>query len=490
MGDGKAIKDSAVRTRDGAAAPTHAAPGRCRLGMGSVVVIAAGAVAAFDAAYEWRETAPLMAAFLFCLCAVAHAKSVRVAFYAGLAIGFVTYASQATFLLGIFGPAALALWLILALWVALFVLLARLCIGMMPYWLAVLAMPFLWTGLEYFRCELYYLRFTWLTPGFAFFDAVPCARIGIYGISFLAMMLCAAVYLMPQKLRIIGTLAIVGLVLISPVLKLHVAGDRAPDTGPLVVGIQLEHPSDREVLQALDKALAAQPDVDLLMLSEYTFGSPVPRDVLDWCGMHKRYLIVGGIEPVGNAGAWADTAFVVGPEGRGVFQQGKSVPIQFFADGVPATEQKVWESPWGKIGLCVCYDLSYTRVTDGLVEKGAGAILVPTMDLISWGRHEHELHGRVGPVRAAEYGVPVLRVCSSGISQLALPTGRVVASAPFLGQGEMIVTRLPVQARGGRLPVDRVLGPVCVGVTGGLGAWLVVVWWRRRQRLAPRADSN
>jgi predicted amidohydrolase len=109
-----------------------------------------------------------------------------------------------------------------------------------------------------------------------------------------------------------------------------------------------------------------------------------------------------------------NTAFVIGTNGELVFRQGKSVPIQFFKDGLPAPDQKLWESPWGPLGLCVCYDLSYTRVTDKLARLGAKAIIVPTMDVADWGLRQHELHARVAPVRAAEYGIPIFRLASSG----------------------------------------------------------------------------
>src|SRR5205085_578061 len=121
-----------------------------------------------------------------------------------------------------------------------------------------------------------------------------------------------------------------------------------------------------------------------------------------------------------------------------VFRQGKSVPVQFFKDGLPAKSQRVWESPWGRIGICICYDLSYTRVTDGLIRLGAQAIIVPTMDVVAWGRHQHELHARVAPIRAAEYGVPIFRVGSSGISQLIDASGRTMATAGFPGAGAML----------------------------------------------------
>ena len=160
------------------------------------------------------------------------------------------------------------------------------------------------------------------------------------------------------------------------------------------------------------------------MLSEYTFDGPVPAAVKEWCRKNGRYLVVGGKDPAAG-GDFYNTAFVVGPDGDIVFRQVKAVPIQFFKDGLPAPEQKLWDSPWGKIGICVCYDLSYTRVTDRLVKLGAEALIVPTMDVVDWGQAQHELHARIAPVRAAEYGLPIFRLASSGISQLVDRAGRV-----------------------------------------------------------------
>ena len=61
-------------------------------------------------------------------------------------------------------------------------------------------------------------------------------------------------------------------------------------------------------------------------------------------------------------------------------------------------------------------ELSYTRVTDWLVKLGAEALVVPTMDVADWGQAQHELHGRIAPARAADYGLPIFGLASSGIS--------------------------------------------------------------------------
>src|SRR6266545_7003787 len=237
-----------------------------------------------------------------------------------------------------------------------------------------------------------------------------------------------------------------------------------------VAGVQMEFPLPLEVPAALDRLLARHPEADLLVLSEYTFDGPIPERVKTWCRQHNKYLIAGGKDFISSA-EFYNTAFVVGPDGDIVFRQVKSVPIQFFKDGRPATERKLWNSPWGKIGLCVCYDLSYRRVTDELIRQGAQAIIAPTMDVANWGEYQHRLHARVGPVRAAEYQVPVFRVCSSGISQLIARSGRILASRPFPGEQAMIAGSLEL-AREGRLPLDRWLAPVSALVTAALILWL------------------
>jgi apolipoprotein N-acyltransferase len=245
-----------------------------------------------------------------------------------------------------------------------------------------------------------------------------------------------------------------------------------------VAGVQLEFPGTAEVIISLNHLLLSEPSAQIFVLSEYTLDGPVPEEVRAWCREHGRYLVVGGKDPAPGSNFY-DTAFVVGPNGEIVFRQVKAVPIQFFKDGLPASEQKLWDSPWGKIGFCVCYDLSYTRVTDRLVRLGAEALIVPTMDIVDWGRREHELHGRIGPVRSAEYGVPIFRVASSGISQFTDRQGRVHASAGFPGSGATLAADLPM-AGPGTVPLDRWLAPCCSGVT------VLTMLWFLRQYLSSR----
>ncbi|HEX7654249.1 MAG TPA: carbon-nitrogen hydrolase family protein [Verrucomicrobiae bacterium] len=244
--------------------------------------------------------------------------------------------------------------------------------------------------------------------------------------------------------------------------------------GPKLVGVQLEFPAENLLPRVLNQALAQNTNADIFVLSEYTLNEEaggVPPALTNWCREHGKYLVVGGKEMTPDTNYY-NTAFVIGTNGAVVFKQAKCMPIQFFRDGLPAIHQSVWESPWGKIGLCICYDLSYTRVTDELIRQGAQMLIVPTMDVEGWGRHQHELHYRVGPVRAAEYGVPIFRLASSGISQAINRYGRVIVTAPMPGQGAVMVADLSPHR--GHLPLDRYVAPVCTGGTGAYIVWLLI----------------
>jgi apolipoprotein N-acyltransferase len=358
-----------------------------------------------------------------------------------------------------------------------------------PRW-GWLLIPFVWTGLEYFRSELYYLRFSWLNAGYAFIGAPwqPVLKLtGVYGVGFLLMTIAAGAAYLWQKSRIrsLGLLVLgAGGICLGGLL----CGQESPSQSLAkvrVAGVQMEFPTEREVLLRLNDLIHSYPQTELVVLSEYTFGEPVPEAVREWCRKNRRYLVVGGKDPA-QGGSFYDTAFVVGPGGDIVFRQVKAVPIQFFKDGLPATEQRLWDSPWGRIGICVCYDLSYTRVTDRLVRLGAQALIVPTMDVADWGKAQHELHARIAPARATEYGLPVFRVASSGISQLVDRAGRVTAMAPCLGDGSILAGTLEMRGVGKR-PLDRWLAPFATAVTAVV---LVGLSIRRGAGIAPPAGSK
>jgi apolipoprotein N-acyltransferase len=463
-------------------------------GWGKSFLWLALAVVCFHAAYtsiHFPAAGLLIFGYAYGLVRLTDQPSVRRAFYFGLATGFLCYAPQLLFFWNIFGPAAIVLWLILAFWVGLF---AAIVCGSVRRWGKVKTawlIPIVWTGIEYFRSELYYLKFSWMNIGYALshFPILAFSFWGMYGMGFLAFAIAAMFFRQRYKIAVPTVICAVGFMLVVNAITWA----ELPQPRISIVGIQMEFPPKNAIPKMLDQAFAKNTNAPIFVLSEYTLDGPVPDSLKNWCREHSRYLVIGGEEPAGTNNYY-NTAFVVGTNGDIVFKQAKSVPIQFFKDGLPAPEQKVWDSPWGKIGICICYDLSYTRVTDELVRQGAQLLIVPTMDVVEWGKHQHELHSRVAPVRAAEYGIPIFRVASSGISQAVAGGGQVIAQTSIPGSGEIFSAQFRLPARGS-LPLDRHLAPLCVALTGIITAVLLFLAWKEKHpQIAPidadKKDSN
>lgn len=428
--------------------------------------------------------------YAFGLVKLTDQPSVRCAFYFGLATGFLCAAPQLYFFWNIFSVAAVVLWLVFAFWIGLFAALSCGCIRRWGKPKAIWLIPFIWTGLEYFRSELYYLRFSWLNIGYVFpySEITPYLCFGMYGVGFLIFALASVLSGMKTMTRPTITIVCVILVLITFVAGslafIAAARYETPKPPVSIAGIQMEFPSAGILPGALNKVLKKYPDAQIFVLSEYSLDGGVPDSLKHWCRDHSRCLVVGGRDFVTND-VYYNTAFVVGTNGEIVFKQAKSVPIQFFHDGLPATQQKVWDSPWGKIGICICYDLSYTRVTDALIKQGAQLLIVPTMDVEDWGRHQHNLHARVAPVRAAEYGVPIFRLASSGISQAVSGSGTVLAQTRFAIDGDLLAATFRLPMSGAR-PLDRWLAHACVAVTAVISAALLFL--TGQEKLARRTN--
>ena len=430
------------------------------------------AAGAFHVAWSFSVLNAFVLVYAWALIKLSGAKSASQSFRFGFFAGFLVFAPQLTWFWKIFGPMAICLWAVLSFFTGVFAALlhvARNKFGDRFLWIIA---PVLWTGIEFFRSELYALRFSWFSVGYDFSGSgglVPVGFLGVYGVGFLVFLIAAVCVGMTHLIKAV--------VLLAFIVCANWPGKIGAETGTelVVAGVQLEFPPDLEIPKHLDRVIARYPGAQILVLSEYAFDGSVPKHVREWCRRNERYLIAGGKENVIEDGRndFRNTAFVVGPTGEIVFAQCKSVPIQFFNDGLPARAQRVWESPWGKIAIPICYDLSYRRVTDRFAAGGAEAFIVPFMDVTDWGERQHRQHARIAPIRAREYGVPVFRLGSSGISQHVDAHGRVLAESHFPGEEEIFGGTLKLNGKA-RLPLDHWIAPICSGLVAfGITALLL-----------------
>ncbi len=447
------------------------------------------ALVSFHLAHSVDHFGTLILVYPIALVASSRGLSGRQAFYGGLVLGLLLYGPQLWFFYTLFQQAAVLLWMILAFWIAIFLVLCRALWGPTAGY-RTWFIPFLWTGLEYFRSELYPLRFSWVNAAYPL-AFTPLRFLvsgwGMYSVGFFSAAIAVAIFGwgMNFRRRVAIILALAAIWIGAAWL---VSTPQRSTSIVRVAGMQLELSNPGDLAKHLDQIYAQVSDAPLIVLHEYLLEGEVPAAVAEWCRDHHRWLVVGGKKDLSN-GLWQNTAFVVGPEGRVVFEQGKSVPIQFFKDGVPAQFQQLWESPWGKIGIAVCYDLSYRRVIDRLVRGGAQMLVIPTMDSMEWGSHQHWIHSMVAPLRAAEYGLPIVRVASSGISQVVDRQGEVIASAPSPGN-EAILSAECRLAPSGRLPFDALLAPISVGVVAIHLLWLAASHRTRLRHSIPQVSSS
>ena len=92
------------------------------MGVARDIGVAVIGVLAFRVAFQWNGAGPLIILYLLCLYRLAWLKSARSAVYIGFAAGLAAIAPQLTFFYGIFGIGAVALWAVLAAWLAAFVI--------------------------------------------------------------------------------------------------------------------------------------------------------------------------------------------------------------------------------------------------------------------------------------------------------------------------------------------------------------------------------
>ncbi|MCW1913587.1 hypothetical protein OJ996_08375 [Luteolibacter sp. GHJ8] len=415
------------------------------------------------------------------------AATVRRAFYGGLLVGIGIMAPQLAFFFRIFGPPAFALWFLLAIWFAAFVAVGKLVERRFGREWGVVAAPVLWMGFEFARCEVWPLKFAWLTPGFAMPAETYAGAfhwLGVYGMG--ALLVYAAAWVADTSRGPIKW--VLPAVLPFGLMGLpHAKAPGGPEGSVLVAGVQREEPFPDEVIADLDAARAKAPGAHFFVLSEYTYQAPPPLELLEWCHRNAAHVLVGGIETIRGKHMEEEVynmTYVIGPEGKVIHKQAKSVPIQFMNDGLPARRQRVWDSPEAKVGIAICYDMNYARVMDGLIRKEAELLVIPAMDLKSWGERAHTLSAQLAAVRAAEYGVPLFRLASSGYSRIALPNGRLLAETSMPGQGEVIHGQVTPSGKG-RRPLDRWLVWPCLGLTAALALFLLVDDFRRMKAGRP-----
>lgn len=168
---------------------------------------------------------------------------------------------------------------------------------------------------------------------------------------------------------------------------------------------------------------------------------------------HGVYLIAGSM-PEREGDKLYNTSFVFDPKGQQLARHRKAylfdinVPgkQRFFESETfsPGNEVTVFDTPWGRVGLCICFDMRFPELSRAMVRKGAFLIAAPAAFNMTTGPAHWELLFRQ---RAADNQVFTVGVApardvngvyvSYANSILCHPWGNVLQRC---GAGEELVT--------------------------------------------------
>ncbi len=401
----------------------------------------------------------------------------RQAFWSGFLWGIVFYGIELCWFLKIFGPAAFVLWSILSFFIGIFGLAVQDGLRRWGRVFLLWGVPIIWTGIDFFRSECWWLRFGWLGLGYSQQGDAIAQVVSIGGIYLLTWLVASGSALVVFMIR--GGLknyAAHALILIMISLLLVGMGAFLPvrDNGVTIkiLGFEMESISTKEQDAILQKAIRENPDVKLIVLPEYATAeivkpsSPTLDRFTEIAARGDALLVFGGREEADGGKGWYNTVFTIDPRGKVVHKQAKWVPVQFFADGLPAKEQRLLSMPEGNVGIMVCYDITFPHVARRLRKLGAELFVVPAMERREWGSKEARQHAGIAKFRAIENRCWLFRVSTSGISQVVDAKGRVLKSLPVDSSEEIISG--DVQFIDGTSPYVRfgyLFGPVALAVT-------------------------
>jgi apolipoprotein N-acyltransferase len=314
-----------------------------------------------------------------------------------------------------------------------------------PVLLAVAA-PAAWLAIDWFRCELWPLRFAWFTLGHALSGHAVLRQnadmAGVHGLTLFAFVTSFALE-RAFAFRRDGRAFVLVLLVLGANAALFARGNRVlgftPKKEPRsldVLAIQDEHVNAVEPKKSLTIAAIGTRAPDVILWPEdcffvdYTKTKYVP-DLAEVARLASQAFIFGSMRDL-EGGRQRNAAVVLGPDGRTLGEYDKRVPVQFVESAVPGDRSPIFSVASARLGVMICYDGTYPFVARDLVHAGAEVLLVPTMDVAHWGRIQHEHHALFYALRACELRRPIVRAASSGVTLALDAWGRTVARVePF-----------------------------------------------------------
>lgn len=339
-------------------------------------------------------------------------------------------------------------------------------------WVSALFAAVWWTAMEFYRSELFYLKFPWMTPGVGLGPTWISPLLGVSGASFL-IILGAALLCQKRNHRVMGSVL---LFLMFVSMWMQTMRDDSENTSVRVAAIQSEVSDIDNYIRLTRTATSAEGNtVDLILWPENAIFSDVRRNERQWKQMMElsaetNAVIVLGTQTSRADGGWHNTALTLTKDGA-IGEHYKNHTVHFFDDGVAGTEAESVMTPHGKTGTPICFDCDYQDVIRRMVTDGAEFLTIPSMDAIRWGEKQHYQHSELFRHRAAENGRWCVVAATSGLTQVIDPYGNRIKTLPIIDEGVLTAEI----GKSHELTIYTRLGWLFPWITMGVGcAW--VMW--------------
>ncbi len=377
----------------------------------------------------WVALAPFLLLF--------NRMSERMAFWAGTILGIVYYRISLGWLIGLVGPTGAVAVVGLAVFMGIAFLVGRLLVRYLGGWSMVWVAPFVFVGQEILRAEsLDSFRFAYGVWGYSQTHNPPVRDLagigGVYFVSFVLVMFNAALAYGLQTRKRQAYVPLI-LVLTGALILIFISDSGAVEKmkSVPVACVQSELDDEDDYLGLVQEALESETQPVFVVLPEHTVyyvvneNDPFIKALGELSDKHDAYICVGAYykdEDKHNA------AIILGPEGRMIGWQAKSIAIPFFTDDyTPARQQHIFPSEHGPFGVYVCYDAGFTDITRRLADRGAEVFLGPVMNPEHWPQAQRQQQADMQIFRSIETGRGAVRAASSGISQIVNPDGIEIA---------------------------------------------------------------
>lgn len=329
---------------------------------------------------------------------------------------------------------------------------------LMPRWYAIPAVAALWTGIERTHAPL---GFPWLALGNAGADMSLPARlapfIGVYGLSFVLVMLNAAAALVllrrpRRELAWLGALA--ALYLLPELPRAQTPASVAAVVQPNVADSNDWSAENRDALhnrlalRSMELALEpGEPPPDLIVWPEmpaplYIDRDPAFRDRLAHLARAARTPVLATVVAHTPTGEPLNSAVLVSAQGEVVDRYdkiqlvpfGEFVPSLFgwvnritseTGDFAPGSRVVVFRSGEHRLGAFICYESAFPHLVRQFARGGAEVLINLSNDGYFGHSAAREQHLKLVRMRALENRRWIVRATNDGITAAIDPAGRI-----------------------------------------------------------------